>query len=46
MKESEGNDLSTDVWNKVNGSEPVDENRDNIDGCTDAGRSIFIFSSQ
>ena len=26
--------------NKANGSELVDENRDMIDGCTDAGKSI------
>lgn len=30
--ESDGSDLSTDVRNKVKGSEPVDENKDIVDG--------------
>ena len=40
-KESEGSDVSNDVWNKANGSEPVEENKDIIDGCTDAEKSIY-----
>jgi hypothetical protein len=37
----EGGDLSTDARNKVKGSELVDENRDIIDGWTDAEKSII-----
>lgn len=40
-KESEGSDLSTDVRNKLKGSELVDEKRDIIDGWTDAEKSIL-----